>query len=157
MPIQGNDSVTAEAWGGRGIRTTFSNDVVNVLMIEDRRKRNRFKIKCPVRVLTPGRGKKKIIGRGTLYDINDKGARFTLDHALDEGKRMSLEVDFRNPDDQVTTIRFPAIVERVNRTTQHEIAVSFLKGESYFHGKRTSATTDNSLWNRFTKGSRWIN
>jgi PilZ domain len=144
-------------FGSRGMRTTFSNDLSNVLMIEERRKHNRYKIECPVRALTPGRGKKKVLGRGTLYDINENGARFTLDHALDEGKRMSLEVDFRNPDDQVTTIRFPAIVKRVNGANQYEIAVSFLKGESFIRGKRTSTKAEDSQWYQFTQGSRWIN
>lgn len=126
-------------------------------MIEERRQHARYKIECPVTVLTPGRGKKRILGHGWLYDINDKGARFYLDRPLDTGQRISLEVDFRNPDGQVTTIRFPAIVRRVSPGDLHEIVVTFLKGESYIRGRNSRKKSEDPLWSRFNQGSNWIN
>lgn len=126
-------------------------------MIEERRQHARYKIECPVTVLTPGRGKKRTLGHGWLYDINDKGARFYLDRPLDAGQRISLEVDFRNPDGQVTTIRFPGIVGRVSPGDLHEIVVTFLKGESYIRGRNSRKKSEDSLWSRFNQGSNWIN
>ena len=132
-------------------------NVTDVPMTEDRRKCSRFTIDCPVRVLTPGRGKKRLIGEGLLHDIGEKGARFILDRSLDEGKRISLEVDFRNPDGEVTTIRFRGIVRRVEQGQVSEIAVFFLKGESYIRGKKPSKASEDSLWTRFTAGNHWVN
>ena len=140
-----------------GMRAGYSNDATNAPMTEDRRQCARYKIDCPVTVLTPGRGKKRMLGRGWLYDINDKGARFFLDHTLEEGHRISLEVDFENHVGQVTTIRFPGIVRRVSAGDFYEVAVSFLKGESHIRGKGSREKVEDLPWNRFTKGSTWIN
>lgn len=139
------------------MREDFPNKVASVPMTGEKRQRVRFKINCPVRVLTPGRGKKRLIGSGSLYDINEKGARFFLDHSLEVGHRISLEVDFRHPDGTVTTIRFRSIVARVLPGESYEIAVSFLKGESYVPGKLPRGKTAYSAWNLVTKGSNWIN
>lgn len=127
------------------------------MMPDERRRNTRYKIDCPVKVLTPGRGRKRIIGRGWLYDISDKGARFFLDHALQTGNRISLEVDFRHPNGEITTIRYPGEVNRVSPGDWYEIAVSFLKGESYIRGKGSKAKSEDSPRNRFTKDSPWIN
>lgn len=139
------------------MREDFSNNAASGPMTEEKRQCARFKIDCPVRVLTPGRGKKRLIGRGSLYDINEKGARFFLDGSLEAGHRISLEVDFRHPDGDVTTIRFPSVVTRVLSGESYEIAVSFLKGESYVPGKGSRGKRDASLWNLVSKGSHWVN
>lgn len=139
------------------MRTEYLNDTLSVPMTEERRKHTRYRIDCPVAVLTPGRGKKRVIGRGWLQDISDQGARFFLNQALEADARISLEVDFRNPDGQVTTIRFPGIVRRVSDGSPFEVAVSFLKGESYIRGKRSQEKTKKSLWDQFSNGSVWIN
>jgi PilZ domain len=143
-------------WDG-GMRTTHSKDLRFVPMTEERRQCARYKIDCPVTVLTPGRGKKRLIGRGWLYDINDKGARFLLECSLDAGSLISIEVDFLNPDGQFTTIRFRGIVTRVSPGDSYEIAVSFLKGESYVRGKGSRVKKGDSPWNQVPSGSHWIN
>lgn len=98
-----------------------------------------------------------MIGHGSLYDINEKGARFVMDNSLELGQRVSLEVDFQHPNGVVTTIRFRSIVRRVLQGELYEIAVSFLKGESYVRGKGARGKGKDSPWNMVTKGSRWIN
>jgi PilZ domain len=98
-----------------------------------------------------------MLGRGWLYDISEKGARFFLDHTLEEGRRVSLEVDFRNQYGEITGIRFPAIIRRIAPGDLHEIAVCFLKGESYIRRKGTYCKRQDSPWNRFAKGNNWIN
>lgn len=142
--------------GGAAVRAEYSNDVYFLPMTDDRRKCTRYRIDCPVAVVTPGRGKKRVIGRGWLHDIGEQGARFFLNHTLESGTRISLEVDFRNPGGQVTTIRFPGIVRRVSGGSPFEAAVSFLKGESYIRGKR-SWKDDKSIWDQFSNGNTWIN
>ena len=139
------------------MQTDPSKPATSVLMTHEKRQRARFKIDCPVTVLTAGRGKKRMLGRGWLYDISEKGARFFLDHTLEEGRRVSLEVDFRNQDGEVTGIRFPAIIQRIAPGDLHEIAVCFLKGESYIRGKGKRRGNHDSPWDRFSKGNNWIN
>ena len=126
-------------------------------MQHERRRRVRYKMDCPVTVLTPGRGKKRVIGRGWLYDVSDKGARFILDHSLKVGTRISLEVDFTHPDGEITTIRYPGVVNRVLEGDSYEIAVFFLKGESYIRGKGSKGKSKGFPQERFTKGSHWVN
>lgn len=126
-------------------------------MIEDRRRHKRFNIDCPVSVFTPGRGKKHIVGRGWLYDINDNGARFLLDHSLSVGDRISLVVEFQNPDGEVTAIRFPGIVKRVTSEASYEIAVSFLKGGSFVRRKGSRGKKRLPQLVQSENGYRWIN
>jgi len=108
---------------------------MNVKRQEERRRQERFVIGCPVTALTPGQGRKRVIGHGSLKDINDHGARFELDRRLEVNDRISLEVHFSNPDGAVTTIRFPGRVKRVFVGTSHEIAVSFSKGGAFLRRK----------------------
>lgn len=153
-----NGRVVSAAKGGKAaMRTEYLNDTLSVPMTEERRKSTRYKIDCPVAVLTPGRGKKRIIGRGWLCDISERGARFFLNHAVEVGARISVEVDFRNPGGNVTAIRFPGIVRRVSEGSPSEVAVSLLKGESYIRGKRVEKNLEESLWDQFSNGSIWVN
>jgi PilZ domain len=126
-------------------------------MPHERRGCLRYKIDCPITVLTPGRGKKRVIGCGWLFDISNKGARFILDHPLEVGARISLEVDFKHPDGEITTIRYPGVVNRVSEGDSYEIAAFFLKGESYIRGKGSKGESKEFPRERFTKSSRWIN
>lgn len=126
-------------------------------MAEERRQHKRFSIDCPVTVFTPGRGKKQMVGRGWLYDINDNGARFLLDHSLEPGDRISLEVGFQNPDGEITAIRFPGIVKRVNFRTSYEVAVSFLKGGSFVRRKGSRGKKRSPHLVKSESGYRWIN
>lgn len=139
------------------MQSSYSNNAADPPMAEERRREMRYEIDCPVTVLTPGRGKKRVLGCGRLYDISDKGARFFIDSPLEVGHRISLEVDFQHPDCKVTTIRFRGIVKRVSPGEMHEIAVSLLKGETYIRGKGSRAKSKDSPWNRVAKGSKWIN
>lgn len=135
------------------VRTTYTDLPMN----DERRQHARHKIECPVTALTPGRGKKRILGCGQLYDIGDKGARFYLDSPLAEGHRISLEADFQHPDGHVVTIRFRGIVRRVSPGRLYEIAVSFLKGASFIRRKGSREKSKDSPGNRLTTGSNWIN
>lgn len=126
-------------------------------IVDERRQCLRFKIDCPVTVLTPGRGRKRVLGRGWLFDISDKGARFVVDQLLEIGARISLEVDFQHPDGEITTIRYPGIVKWVSEGDSYETAVFFLKGETYIRGKGSKGKSKEFPRGRFTKGSRWIN
>lgn len=139
------------------MRPTYSDNATGLPIAEEKRRETRYDIDCPVTVLTPGRGKKQVLGCGRLCDISDKGARFILDSPLEVGHRISLEVDFQHPDGKITTIRFPGIVKRVSPGEMHEIAVSLLRGETYIRGKGSRAKSKDSPWNRVTKGSKWIN
>ena len=156
FPLIGNDKVMFAVLE-EGMQADYSNDAIHVPMTEERRKHARYKMDCPVAVLTPGRGKKRTVGCGWLYDIGGKGARFFLDHTLEKGERVSLEVSFQNPDGEITTIRFPSVVNRVLSGDSNEIAVSFLKGESYIRGKRPGSRSKQSPRGTLTKGSDWIN
>ncbi len=137
------------------MRATYSRVVTNVPMSEERREHKRYRIDCPVTVLTPGRGRKRMIGRGWLHDINDKGARFVVEHPLQAGDRISLEVHFLNPDGEVTVIRFPAVVKRVSPGSSHETAVSFCRGGSFV--QREGSGKKSSPRIQLNNGSNWIN
>lgn len=111
---------------------------MNDQMTKERRRQKRYEIDCPVTVLTPGRGRKRTLGRGWLCDISDKGARFRLDHPMQAGNRISLDVHFSNPNRQVTTIRFQGLVKRVSQEDSHEVAITFLKGTSFIRNGHNS-------------------
>lgn len=137
------------------MRTNNSHVEIYELMTQEKRKRKRYKIDCPVTALTPGRGKKRKLGSGWLDDISDHGARFHLDQPLTTGERISLVVHFSIPSGDVTDIRFRAVVRRVSHLASYDIAVSFLKGESYL---RRDGSRGKGL-PRFHVGDsgRWIN
>lgn len=137
------------------MRTTYSHAATNLPMAEERRERKRYKIDCPVTVLTPGRGRKRTIGRGWLYDISDKGARFVVEQPLHTGDRISLEVHFLNPDGEVTNIRYPATVKRVSPGPAHETAVTFSRGGSFVRRKESGEKSFRRI--QMNGGSHWIN
>lgn len=137
------------------MRTSYLTDVTHQPMAQERRKRKRYKIDCPVTVLTPGRGKKRMIGCGRLDDISDNGVRFHMDHSLAAGDRISLDVHFLNLNGEVIDIRFRGIVRRVSRGASHEIAVSFLKGESYLRRDRSQGRSLPRV--QMNSSGRWIN
>jgi len=134
---------------------TYLHDATNVPMSKERRERKRYRMDCPVTVLTPGRGKKRMIGRGWLHDINDKGARFVADNPLQAGDRITLEVHFLNSDGEVTDIRFPGIVKRASGENSYEIAVSFLKGESFI--RHEDSRGEGMSRAQISKSGNWIN
>jgi PilZ domain len=128
---------------------------IDVKRHKERRRQKRHKMDCPVTVLTPGRGRKRVIGNGWLEDISDKGARFDLDHPLEIENQICLEVHFSNPDGAVTTIRFPARVKRISNGTSHEIAVSFLRCGSFVRRKDSLRKRLTPI--QITKAGNWIN
>lgn len=137
--------------------TIHPDSAIPVSMSDERRQKERYAIDCPIKVLTPGRGRKRMMGCGWLHDISENGARFLLDQPIEVGRRISLEVAFQNPDGEVTAIRFPGTVERVNAGASHEVAVSFSKGGSFVRQKSSRGRNKDSRWGRLTKGSAWIN
>lgn len=120
----------------------------------ERRREVRYAIRCPVTALTPGRGRKRVIGRGWLRDINDQGARFELDTCLAVNDRISLEVHFSNPDGAVTTMRFQARVMRIFPERTHDVAVSFSRGGAFIRRKDRRVKNIGPIRK---SGSGWIN
>lgn len=95
------------------------------------RKEKRFDIRCPVTVRLSNGPRNKAEVEGTLFDIGLGGARLELEQPIVPGTKISLFVHFRAPDEQVTTIRFDGIVERLRKQSGFEIAVGF-KGMGRF-------------------------
>ena len=129
--------------------------VMDVKTPKERRRQERHTMDCRVTVLPPGRGRKRAIGHGWLKDISDQGARFGLDHPVEVGSSISLDVHFSNPDGETTTIRFRAIVLRLMPGTSQEIAVSFLGGGSFVRRKNPSKKGTRAI--RPAKGRDWVN
>lgn len=136
------------------MRTSYSNDPLNGTMVEERRKNKRYEIDCSVTVLTPGRGRKRTIAQGWLHDISETGARFLLDHPIQIGNRVTLDVHFSHPDGEVTTMRFQGIVKRVSSGESNETVVSFSRGGTFVrpaHARQKDAPRIQ------TAKSDWIN
>lgn len=118
--------------------------------------RLKYKIDCPVSVLTPGRGKKRMVARGWLAEIGVRGARILLNEPLPLNTRFTLDVHLTNLDKTITTIRFQSIVTRVACGPPSELTLSFLGKEGFIRGKVTEFREDSQYVR--TKGSeRWIN
>jgi hypothetical protein len=60
-----------------------------------------------------------------LFDIGLGGAKLELEQPIVPGTKISLYVHFRGPDEQVTTVCFEGIVERLKKRPGFEIAVGF--------------------------------
>lgn len=89
------------------------------------RESKRFEIRCPVTVQVSNGQSHKVEVQGVLYDIGVDGARVALDQPVPPGTKISLFAHFRNPDEQVTTIRFEGIVQRLQEEPRFQIAVNF--------------------------------
>jgi len=118
--------------------------------------RLKYKIDCPVSVLTPGRRKKRTIARGWLYEIGESGARILLDRPLSLNSRVTLDVHLSNPDSKITTVRFKSVVTRIYYGPPYELALAFWGREDFIRGKVAEFQEGSQLIR--TKGSdRWIN
>jgi hypothetical protein len=114
-----------------------------------------YKIDCPVSVLTPGRGKKRTIARGWLYDIGENGARILLNESLPINARFTLDVHLQNPNSKITTIRFKCSVSGVCYGPPYQLALRFLGRGDFIRGKVVEFREGSHLVK--TKGSyRWI-
>jgi hypothetical protein len=100
----------------------------------DNRLVKRYALNCPVivEILSKGRGGQP--ERGELLDIGRGGARLTLPRLLALGTRVSLDVNFPNPPEGMTTVRFKGIVTRSLQGSPHEIAVRFRSGGRFLRG-----------------------
>jgi hypothetical protein len=85
----------------------------------------RFEIRCPVTVQVSNGQKHKVNVQGVLYDIGVDGARVALEQPVPPGTKISLFAHFRDPEEQVTTIRFEGIVQRLQEEPRFQIAVDF--------------------------------
>jgi len=85
----------------------------------------RFEIRCPVTVQVSNGQKHKMNVQGVLYDIGVDGARVALEQPLAPGTKISLFAHFRDPEEQVTTIRFEGVVQRLQEEPRFQIAVNF--------------------------------
>ena len=89
------------------------------------RETKRFEIRCPVTVQVSNGPNHKVKVHGVLYDIGVGGARVALEQPVPPGTKITLLAHFRAPGEQVTTIRFEGIVQRVHEEPRFEIAVNF--------------------------------
>ena len=89
------------------------------------RNAKRFEIRCPVTVQVSNGQKHKVNVQGVLYDIGVDGARVALEQPVPPGTKISLFAHFRDPEEQVTTIRFEGIVRSLQEEPRFQIAVNF--------------------------------
>lgn len=118
--------------------------------------RYRYRIDCPVSVLTPGRGKKRTIARGWLYDIGEGGARIHLDEPLSPHSRVTLDVHLPNPDSKITTIRFKSVVTGICYGPPYELALCFLGRGGFIRGK-VAEFREGSQLVRTRGNDTWVN
>jgi PilZ domain len=85
----------------------------------------RFEIRCPVTVQVSNGQKHQVKVQGELYDIGVDGARVALEQPVPPGTKITLYAHFRNPEEQVTTIRFEGVVQRLQEQPRFQIAVNF--------------------------------
>ena len=93
----------------------------------------RFEIRCPVTVQVSNGQNHKVEVQGVLYDIGLDGARVALDQPLPPGTKISLFAHFRDPDAEVTTIRFEGTVQHLQEQPRFQIAVNFQGPPRYLH------------------------
>lgn len=114
-----------------------------------------YKIDCPVSVLTPGRGKKRMVARGWLHDIGENGARIFLDEPLPVHARFSLDVHLPSSDSGIMTIRLKSIVTAVCYGPPYELALCFLGRWEFIRGKGAQFREGSHLV-RAKESYRWI-
>jgi hypothetical protein len=85
----------------------------------------RFEIRCPVTVQVSNGPNHKVKVQGVLYNIGVDGARVALKQPVPPGTNITLFAHFRDPEEQVTTIRFEGTVQRLREEPRFEIAVDF--------------------------------
>jgi hypothetical protein len=89
------------------------------------REAKRFEIRCPVTVQVSNGPNHKVRVQGVLYDIGVDGARIALEQPLPPGTKITLFAHFRDPEKQVTTIRFEGTVQCLQEEPRFHIAVNF--------------------------------
>jgi len=95
----------------------------------------RFEIRCPVTVEVSNGPNHKVKVQGELYDIGVDGARVALKQPVPPGTKITLYAHFRDPDEQVTTIRFEGVVRRLQEEPRFQIAMNF-RGTGRYLQKR---------------------
>ena len=109
----------------------------NKKMAHSIRKERRFEIRCPVTVRLSNGPNHETEVQGVLYDIGVGGATLELEQPIVRGTKIILFVHFRAPDEQVTTVRFEGIVERLKEQPRFEVAMGF-RGTGRFLQKQLS-------------------
>ena len=89
------------------------------------REARRFEIRCPVTVQVSNGQNHKVKVQGVLHDIGVDGARVALDQPVTPGTKITLDAHFQDSDEQVTTIRFEGVVQRLQEEPRFQIAVNF--------------------------------
>lgn len=92
-------------------------------MAEERRAQERFRIECPVFVVTPDFESDMLAIKGKLLDIGSRGARFLVYESLEVGSRVVMELELPSPRRGFNRIRFEGTVMRSE--LHHEVAVVF--------------------------------
>jgi hypothetical protein len=85
----------------------------------------RFEIRCPVTVQVSNGQNHKVKVQGVLHDIGVDGARVALEQPVPPGTKITLFAHFRDPEEQVTTIRFEGVVQCLQEEPRFQIAVNF--------------------------------
>ena len=85
----------------------------------------RFDIRCPVTIQVSNGHNHTVKVEGELYDIGVDGARVALQQPVPPGTKITLLAHFRDPEEQVTTIRFEGVVQRLREEPRFQIAVNF--------------------------------
>jgi len=115
-----------------------------------------YKIDCPVSVLTPGRGRKRMLARGWLHHIGEQGARILLNEPLPLNASVVLDVHLPNLDSKITTLRFKSKVSGVCYGPPYELALCFLGKGGFIRGG-VAEFREGSRLVRTRGGDRWIN
>jgi hypothetical protein len=85
----------------------------------------RFDIQCPVTIQVSNGHNHKVKVEGVLRDIGVDGARVALEQPVPPGTKITLFAHFRDPEEQVTTICFEGVVQRLQEEPRFQIAVNF--------------------------------
>ncbi len=89
------------------------------------REAKRFEIQCPVAVHVSDGQNRNVKVQGVLYDIGVDGARVALEQPVPPGTKISLFAHFQSPEEEVTTIRFEGVVQRLREEPRFQIEVNF--------------------------------
>src|SRR2546428_13961635 len=97
----------------------------------EKRRAKRFEIDCPVTVGLRRKGNGQAVGQGRLHDVAVRGARFYLSRPLEIGSSVVLQIQFRDLNESLTTVRFVGTVLRAAKKRPYEIAARFPRASRF--------------------------
>lgn len=102
-------------------------------MAEERRARERFRIECPVSIVSSDFETDMSDTKGKLVDIGSNGARFLTQEPLEVGSHVVMELDLPSPRRGFNRIRFEGTVMRSQ--LRHEVAVVFAESGKFLRSE----------------------